>query len=137
MNTLAQDIDRLDAVSRALQDVHRKVLETEAPPIPGRTAASLLDRLINDPEWAWLRALSRLIADIDARLADDEALTPADAAAAAARALVFGVGERLDEDFLARYRPLLQQSPALASAHGELKRRLDEVAPVPAGATRH
>src|SRR5262245_55767648 len=103
MNTSLQDTDRLEAVSRALQDVHRKVLETEAPPVPGRTAVSLLDRLINDPEWAWLRALSRLIADIDARLADDETLTPADAATAAARvrALVFGVGERRDEAFLA------------------------------------
>ncbi len=138
MTKSVQDIDGLEAVSRALQDLHRQVLETEAPPIPGRTAVSLLDRLINDPEWAWLRALSRLIADIDGALADREG-PAADAVAATARtrALVFGVGEGRDEGFLARYRPLLQQNPALASAHGELKRRLDLIAPVPAGVTRH
>jgi hypothetical protein len=39
--------------------------------------------------------------------------------------VVFGQGDRIDEAFLARYRPLLQLSAALASTHGELKRLLD------------
>ena len=58
-------------------------------------------------------------------------MTPADAAAAAGRvrALVFGLGEPRDEQFLNRYRPLLQQSAALASAHGELKRLVDALLP--------
>jgi len=39
------------------------------------------------------------------------------------------LGEPRDEEFLGRYRPLLQTSAALASAHGELKRLLDALPP--------
>lgn len=117
----------LEAVSRALQRIHKEILEAEGAFLPGRSALTLLDRLVNDPEWAWLRALSYVIADLDETLAGNEELTPAMAAAAAGRvrALVFGIGEPRDEAFLARYRPLLQHSAALASAHGELKRLVD------------
>ena len=117
----------LDAVSRALQAVHQQILEAEGAYLPGRTSVALLDKLINDPEWAWLRALSKLIAELDEALAEPAELTPADAAAAAGhvRALVFGLGGPRDEQFLNRYRPLLQQSAALASVHGELKRLID------------
>jgi hypothetical protein len=127
----------LEAVSRALQAVHRQILEAEGAFLPGRTGVALLDRLLNDPEWAWLRALSRLIADLDEALSKDGNLTPGEAAAAAGhvRALVFGLGEPRDEAFLTRYRPLLQESAALASAHGELKRLIDALPPEPENAS--
>ena len=123
----------LEAVSRVLQDLHKQILEAEGAYLPGRSSLALLDRLINDPKWAWLRALSMLIADLDEALAKDTDLTPMDAAAAAGhvRALVFGLGEPRDEQFLDRYRPLLQASAALASAHGELKRLIDALPPEP------
>lgn len=128
MKSLRQD---LEAVSRALQELHKQILEAEGPYIPGRAGLVLLDKLINDPEWAWLRALSMLIADLDEALAKDTDVTPDDAASAAGhvRALVFGLGEPRDEAFLDRYRPLLQRSAALASAHGELKRLVDALPP--------
>lgn len=117
----------LEAVSRALQRIHKEILEAEGAYLPGRSALTLLDRLLNDPEWAWLRPLSQLIADLDETIADGGDPAPAGAAIAAnrVRALVFGVGEPRDEAFLGRYRPLLQLSAALASAHGELKRLVD------------
>jgi len=120
----------LEAVSRALQKVHKEILEAEGAHLPGRSALTLLDRLLNAPEWAWLRALSHLIAELDDTLAQDEDVTPSSAANAAGRvrALVFGLGEPRDEAFLNRYRPLLQASAALASAHGELKRLVDQLA---------
>jgi hypothetical protein len=119
--------DDLEAVSRALQAVHKQVLEAEGAYLPGRSPLDLLDRLLKDPEWAWLRALSTLIADLDEALAGDGELTETHAAAAAdrVRALVFGLGEPRDEAFLGRYRPLLQASGTLASTHGELKRLVD------------
>ena len=127
----------LEAVSRALQAVHKQILEAEGANLPGRRALTLLDRLINDPEWAWLRALSMLIADLDESLAKDTDLTPGEAAAAAGhvRALVFGLGEPRDEAFLSRYRPLLQGSAPLASAHGELKRLIEALPPEPVNAS--
>ena len=123
----------LEAVSRALQTLHKQILEAEGAYLPGRGAVELLDRLINDPEWAWLRPLSKLIADLDEALSVPADLTPENAAAAAGqvRALVFGLGKPSDERFLNRYRPLLQLSPALASAHGELKRLIDALPPEP------
>jgi hypothetical protein len=131
VDTTSQSSLDLEAVSRALQAVHRQTLEAAGAFLPGRTGVALLDRLLNDPEWAWLRALSKLIADLDEALAKDGDLTPAEAAAAGGqvRALVFGLGEPRDEAFLERYRPLLQQSAALASAHGELKRLIDALPP--------
>lgn len=117
----------LEAVSRALQQVHKEILEAEGAYLPGRSAITLLDRLLNDPDWAWLRALSHLIADLDESLVEEEGVTPESAANAAGRvrALIFGLGEPRDAAFLDRYRPLLQHSAALASAHGELKRLVD------------
>jgi hypothetical protein len=123
----------LESVSRGLREVHKQILDAEGQFIPGLEGLALLDRLINDPEWAWLRALSMLIADLDEALAKDTDLTQDEAAAAAGhvRALVFGLGEPRDEAFLNRYRPLLQESAALASAHGELKRLIDALPPEP------
>jgi hypothetical protein len=117
----------LEAISRALQDLHRQILDAEGQLHPGLKGVALLDRLLNDPAWAWLRALSQLITDIDESLSEKADVTAGDAAAAAkrVRALVFGLGEPQNEDFLARYRPLLQESAALASAHGALKRQVD------------
>ena len=119
--------DDLEAVSRALQQLHKLVLEAEGAPLPGQAGLALLDRLLHDPGWAWLRPLSMLIADLDEGLAKDTGLTEGEAAAAAGhvRALVFGLGEPRDEAFLGRYRALLQLSAALASAHGQLKRLID------------
>jgi hypothetical protein len=126
--------DNLEGVSRALQQLHKLVLDAEGAPLPGQAGLAFLDRLLNDPSWAWLRPLSKLIADLDEGLARDTSLTRGEAAAAAGhvRALVFGFGEPRDELFLARYRPLLQLSPALASAHGQLKRLIDALPAEPA-----
>jgi hypothetical protein len=134
VSSLRQD---LEAVSRALQALHKQVLEAEGAYLPGRSSLELLDRLLNDPKWAWLRPLSSLITDLDEALAKDTDVTASDAASAAghARALVFGLGEPRDEAFLGRYRPLLQVSPALASAHGELKRLIDALPPEPENAS--
>lgn len=128
MNQLHRD---LEAVSRALQDVHKQIVEAERPHGSSRERVALLDSLLNDPDWAWLRALSKLIADLDESLDEDEELTTeeAEAAAGQVRALVFGLGEARDDAFLERYRPLLQKSPSLASAHGALKQLVDALPP--------
>jgi hypothetical protein len=102
--------DDLEAVSRALQDVHKQIVEAERPHGSSRERVALLELLLHDPDWAWLRALSKLIADLDEALDQD-------------------VGEARDEAFLERYRPLLQKSPGLASAHGALKRLVEALPP--------
>lgn len=124
MNRTPTNSAELQNLSRKLQQLHAQLLQAEKefhpPPLGG---PQLLDKLVNDPAWAWLRALSMLIADIDHVLAQPTGGTEHDCAVVAAhlRGLFAGEGDLLNETFLARYRPLLQTSSSLASIHGELK----------------
>jgi hypothetical protein len=117
----------LEAVSSKLQQLYALVLKAEREFDPAAAGLALLDRLVNDPAWAWLRPLSLLIAELDHVLAQDSELSVNERAAAAAhiRGLVFGEGDSTDEVFLVRYRPLLQLDHSLASVHGELKQLLN------------
>jgi hypothetical protein len=120
---------KLAALSEALQRLHGQVLQAERDIVDQPGGLALLDKLVNDPQWAWLRPLSKLIADVDHVSAHAEAPGPAEHAVAAAhvRGLVFGEGAELRHDgFLDHYRPLLQTDPALASTHGELRRLVRE-----------
>jgi hypothetical protein len=114
--------DRIEALSRALRRLHSATLATEKQFHPVMGELELLDRLLKDPTWAWLRPLSALIADIDHVLAQAEAPTEYDLAVVAGhvRELIEGRGET-NAAFMERYRSLLQLSPELVSMHGELK----------------
>jgi hypothetical protein len=113
----------LEDVSRKLQDLYGAVLSAERRFAPSGAGLELLDRLMNDPAWAWLRPLSSLIAEVDHALAQDAELSAMEGAAAAAhiRGLLFGEGDLLDNEFLTHYRSLLQLDHKLASTHGELR----------------
>lgn len=119
----------LGALSRTMQDLHRQILELERAAHPGLPATQMLDRLINDPDWAWLRPVSQLIADIDHAVDTAPEVTQheLEAVAGQIRDMIYGPRESPNDGFLARYRPLLQQSAALAARHGELKRLLNGV----------
>jgi hypothetical protein len=119
--------ESLEAISRRLQQLHAVLLETEKQFHPALPPLALLDRLMNDPAWAWLRPLSMQISDIDHVLAQEQAPTQFDLAvvAAHARALLAAEGD-LQSDasyaaFRERYHALLQLNPALVSQHGQLK----------------
>ena len=117
----------LRALSEALQHLHGEILAVERKFDPSLAGLAGMDRLTRDPAWAWLRAVSSLIAEVDHVLASREPISEYEVAAvgAHARALVFGTGEPVETEFLARYRPLLQMSVELVGAHGQLKRVLD------------
>lgn len=124
----SEAVAELATLNRMLQQLHAHILDVERRSDSSLTGAALLDRLLNDPAWAWLRALSALMADIDHVLAQSGAPSESDRAVAAAhiRGLLFGQGEFSNEPFLERYRPLLQLNPSLASVHGELKGLLNQ-----------
>jgi hypothetical protein len=71
---------------------------------------------------------------MDHVLAQKDVPTPGEGAAVAAhvRGLLFGDGDLIDDKFLARYRPLLQHDPHLASLHGELRTLLKSLPTEPA-----
>lgn len=113
----------IELLSRKLRQLYSQVLATEREFVPAASGLALLDQLLNDPAWNWLRPFSTLMAEIDHVLAQKQPATQYDHAVVAAhiRGLLSGEGELRNEQFLQRYRPLLQLSPPLASAHGELK----------------
>lgn len=119
----------LESLSGKLQKLHAQLIEVERQFHPGLAPLTLLDRLVNDPAWAWLRPLSALISDIDHVLAQNQPPTEFDRAVVAAhiRGLLAGEGDLRNQQFLDRYLALLQLHPALVSLHGELKALLKKV----------
>lgn len=114
--------EQLETLSRKLQQLHALALAAEKQFHPVMGEWELLDKLMKDPTWAWLRPISALIADIDHVLAQAEAPTEYDLAVVAGhvRALLAGDGEA-NKAFAEHYIPLLQQAPELVGAHGQLK----------------
>jgi hypothetical protein len=135
--TLAADQNfriELEQLSRQLRELHRRILGIEREFQPEVQGLALLDRLVNDPRWAWLRPLSELISNIDHVLASREPVTSANTAVVAGqlRDLLSGryVNEQSDSGqnvggaFADRYRALLQVDATLASMHGQLRSSL-------------
>lgn len=126
--------DQLEILSRQLRDLHRQILAVEREFQPSVDGLALLDRLLNDPRWAWLRPLSELISNIDHVLASREPVHATEAAVVAGqlRNLLSG-GQSAGQSaqvanasgtFSDRYRALLQSDATLASMHGELRASL-------------
>lgn len=125
-------IKELDTVSTALQEVLRAIVRSEQQYTPSASPLALLQQISNDPLWAWLQPLYRLIADIDHAARDAELpATEIAAIGAHARALLSGVGAPVEQAFLSRYRPLLQAEPAVTMAHSAALRALRDLPPEP------
>ena len=87
------------------------------------SAGNLLQLVINDPWFAWLRALSELVIRIDQTM-DESSSTDAEAAA-----LFYEVGRLLTasehgDGFARRYYEALQRQPAVVLAHADVRRVL-------------
>ena len=113
-------------LATTLRRLHKALLEAEARHYgPVGNPYELLNLALHHSQFAWLRRLSELIVELDEVLDEEEAPTSARYAAfkTAIEALV-GPGSARDTAFRKRYLELLQESPAAAMAHGELRRLL-------------
>src|ERR1043166_565608 len=127
---------RVEQARYALLHVHRALLEVERIRYErqhGRIQGSgaLLQIVLNDPWFYWLRPIPTLIALLDEWL---EAEPPADDAATRAELLLAQVRDRLrpDEDgadFQQRYHQLLQEEPTVAVAHAEVRKLINSCPP--------
>jgi hypothetical protein len=88
----------------------------------------LLNLLLHDAAFAWLRSLSTMMAQIDAAVDDADAITPEDTQRALrATYRLLKSGER--GDFQDRYRDALQDSPDVVMAHASVSEVLREIVP--------
>lgn len=114
-------------LSTALRQLHKALVDTEAAnfgPING--SFQLLNLVANHEHFAWLRLLSERMAAIDERRGSGEAVTAVEAADVRDKieALIGGTGSAAQTSFGERHAVLLQQSPAVAMAHGDVRRAL-------------
>lgn len=116
-------LQTLRDVRRALLHLHKTLLDAERvryERVNGRVegGGTLLQLLIHDPWFGWLRPLSELIVQIDERLDDDEPTL-----ANEAKALVEAVRSLLrphegsDDVFQENYFAALQMTPDVVMAH--------------------
>jgi len=117
--------DRLRELSTRLLRLHRLLLDGERLAYEtrhGAVAAGDLFRLVlDDPQFAWLRFLSALIARIDAAIDAEDALGSHDVDAAfreVYRLLKGGEGG----DFRVKYHEALQRSPDVVMAHAAVSK---------------
>lgn len=117
--------DRLRDLSARLLRLHRVLLDRERLAYETRhgvvAAGDLFRLVLDDPQFAWLRALSALIARIDAAVDGEEALAPDDVEAAfreVYRLLKGGAGG----EFQDKYHEALQRSPEVVMAHADVSK---------------
>lgn len=121
---------RLRALRMALLALHKTLLDHERARYErarGRveTAGQMLNLVMNDPWFAWLRPMSALVVQADERLDSDEGVSPADVTAFSAqiRELLQGTFAGVDQ---AAYQRALQDAPDVVMAHGRLAAALNE-----------
>jgi len=123
--------ERLREVRLRLLDLHKALLEDSRTAYEldrGRipTNATLLQLVINDPWFAWLRPLSETVVRIDVTLLPDTAATEADATTLLEEVeRLLSPAESL-EPFALRYSEALQRQPAVVMAHGDVRRALKQ-----------
>ena len=118
---------RLRDISRGLMPLHRLLLEREREryeashgPIP---PASVLDLVLHDEHFSWLRTLSSVMAKIDEVVDGPDPVTERDVMAV--RRELYRLLKSGDTDlFQEKYRDALQASPDVVMAHAAVSRLL-------------
>jgi hypothetical protein len=120
---------RLESARRGALHVHRALLEAERIRYErehGRVenSGALLQLILHDPWFLWLRPLSELIVQMDDWLDEDQ---KSPSSPDQAEILLAQARDRLRPDaagaeFQRRYHRLLQEDPAVAVAHAETRK---------------
>jgi hypothetical protein len=119
---------QLTAVRHGLLELHKALLDDERERYErthGKvTAAKMLQLAFQDPQFAWLRAMSELIVGID-ELLDNKDASDADLEGllTSARALLTPAGQ--STAFAREYEAALQRDPHVVVLHARVRRALD------------
>jgi hypothetical protein len=114
-------LQRLRNLSRGLLNLHKTLLDIERASYEqahGRvTSGELLRLLLGHKQFAWLRPISELVAQIDERLDADEAVTVADADALLGQARRLLTPSPKGDEFERNYYAAMQEEPDVVLAH--------------------
>ena len=122
-------VHRLVDLRLGLLRLHKALLEMERINFEERfgrvNSGELLQLVINDAQFGWLRKISALVVEIDEILDDDEPATLSDFKdlISQARLLLTSPGS---EEFKTKYQSALQREPAVVMAHANLMQVLRE-----------
>jgi nucleotide-binding universal stress UspA family protein len=124
----AESRERLRGVSRALQRLHKSLLDNERVQferVRGRIESSgeFLQLVLHDEWFAYLRPLSALVAQIDELLHAEEA-TREEAGAVIAQARTMLKPSETGNEFARRYDAAIQRDPDVIFAQREVMRLL-------------
>jgi hypothetical protein len=125
----------LGDVRLTLLRLHKKLLDAEQVRYErehGRieSGGALLQLVIHDPWFAWLRPLSGLVVQIDEELEGEAPMTDADATAMIGQIRGMLQADEIGDLFQKNYHRALQDVPDVVIAHREVMRVLD-MKPVP------
>ena len=120
----------LGDVRLSLLRLHKQLLDAEQLRYErenGRVSSggALLQLVIHDPSFAWLRTLSGLVVRIDEEMEGDEPMTDERARAAISEIRALLLADEAGEDFQRNYHRVLQDAPDIVIAHREVMRVLD------------
>ncbi len=110
---------------KVLLDSERSVYERDIKKVG--SPWEMLDLLMHDPWFAWLRELSTLVVEIDERLAHEEPATKADADRLVGCGRTLLVPAEEGNGFAKRYFEALQRDPNVILAHAEMMKVLAAV----------
>jgi hypothetical protein len=121
---------KLGAVRLALLRLHKTLLEAERVRYErdhGRieNGGALLQLVIHDPWFAWLRPLSGLVVEIDEELEGEQPMTEEAGAAAITQVRTMLDANDQGDVFQRNYHRALQDVPDVVIAHVEVTRILD------------
>jgi len=121
--------ERLKSVRDGLLRLHKKLLESEQQAYERdvariETRGQLLDLVMNDPWFAWLRDLSRFIITIDEWLDSKEPTSDEDGErlVARARTLIAPSEDGAAYGFARKYYEAMQRDPDVVLAHRDMVR---------------
>jgi hypothetical protein len=118
----------LRELRHGLLRLHKTLVEWERQAferVHGRQSNNaLLDALLKDPHFAWLRAISQLIVSIDEMLDDQIPPEQSDLDAVIAHVRDLTVANEAGNSYEQRYHQALQESPDAVFAHRDLVKLL-------------
>ncbi len=124
--------ERLNAAHHGLLTVHKSLLDHERvryEQAHGKIGSSgeLLQLVIGDPWFAWLRAASGAIVQIDEFLESKTPADPREGEALLAQSRTLMIPSESGNEFQRQYFRSIQESPEIAHLQGEWKRALIEM----------